>query len=199
MNPRRERTRIGSCVTSVPRTSMRPFVGRMRPSISRNIVVLPAPFAPTRPTDPEGTVTVSSSSAVTPPSNVLVRPSRTKAGEGSMPRPVLPVPGGQPDAMRPIPSNCDLQAAVGDAGARHLLGVRACERTARVRSHPHVQHRRSLHMHAPGSTLAVDEHTAQPRRLGVEAEVVVVVPDGEVAGDVGDVFHRPTAEGCTSP
>ena len=66
MYPSRARTPIGSLATSMPHTSTRPSVGWARPSRRRNVVVLPAPLAPTRPIRPRGTSTVRSSRAVTP-------------------------------------------------------------------------------------------------------------------------------------
>src|SRR4051794_21318707 len=64
---------MGSAVTSIPQTSMVPSVGFDNPSNRRNIVVLPAPFAPTRPTSPRGNLIERSSRAVTPGYR-LVRP-----------------------------------------------------------------------------------------------------------------------------
>ena len=58
--------RSGRRATSMPHTSTRPSVGWARPSRRRNVVVFPAPLAPTRPMRPRGTSTVRSSSAVTP-------------------------------------------------------------------------------------------------------------------------------------
>ena len=52
--------------TSCPHTSTVPSVGWARPSSRRNIVVLPAPLAPTSPMRPRGTSSVRPSSAVTP-------------------------------------------------------------------------------------------------------------------------------------
>ena len=75
--------RSGSAATSMPHTSMRPSVGWASPSSRRNIVVLPAPFAPTRPTSPRGSSTVRSSSAVTPGYR-LVRPSMRRRELGSV-------------------------------------------------------------------------------------------------------------------
>jgi hypothetical protein len=49
----------GSTATSWPATVIQPAVGCIRPSMSRNKVVLPAPLAPTSPTDPAGTSTVN--------------------------------------------------------------------------------------------------------------------------------------------
>ena len=49
-----------------PQTSTRPSVGWASPSSRRNIVVLPAPLAPTSPTRPRGHSSVRPSSAVTP-------------------------------------------------------------------------------------------------------------------------------------
>src|SRR4249920_718374 len=74
MYPSRARTPIGSLATSRPQTSIRPSVGLEMPNRSRNMVVLPAPLAPTRPTNPRGRSMVRSSSAVTPGYR-LVRPS----------------------------------------------------------------------------------------------------------------------------
>ena len=48
----RARRRSDRAATSMPHTSMRPSVGLAMPSRRRNIVVLPAPFAPTRPMQP---------------------------------------------------------------------------------------------------------------------------------------------------
>ena len=48
--PLRARTYIGSSVTSVPSSSTRPESGAVRPTTIENVVVLPAPFGPSRPT-----------------------------------------------------------------------------------------------------------------------------------------------------
>ena len=61
----------------MPQTSMLPSVGLEMPSSRRNMVVLPAPLAPTRPTSPRGRSIVRSSRAVTP-GYCLVRPSRRR-------------------------------------------------------------------------------------------------------------------------
>ena len=55
MNPRPVRTPTGSSATGRPATSMVPLVGRSSPRARRSRVVLPAPLAPTRPTEPRGT------------------------------------------------------------------------------------------------------------------------------------------------
>src|SRR4029079_18610942 len=62
----------------MPQTSIVPSVGLDRPSSSRNIVVLPAPLAPTRPTRPRGNANDRSSRAVTPGYR-LVRPSMRRS------------------------------------------------------------------------------------------------------------------------
>src|SRR4029450_4099332 len=48
--PRRARTYIGSPVMSVPSRSTLPESGDARPTTIENVVVLPAPFGPRRPT-----------------------------------------------------------------------------------------------------------------------------------------------------
>ena len=49
--PLRARTYIGSSVTSVPSSSTRPESGGVSPTTIENVVVLPAPFGPSRPDD----------------------------------------------------------------------------------------------------------------------------------------------------
>src|SRR5687767_5492303 len=48
--PRRARTYIGSEVMSLPSSSTRPESGETRPTTIEKVVVLPAPFGPSRPT-----------------------------------------------------------------------------------------------------------------------------------------------------
>ena len=48
--PRRARMYIGSSVTSAPSSSTRPESGETSPTTMENVVVLPAPFGPSRPT-----------------------------------------------------------------------------------------------------------------------------------------------------
>jgi hypothetical protein len=49
MNPIRRRTSTGSAVTSMSHTSASPALGASSVARIRIIVVLPAPFGPTRP------------------------------------------------------------------------------------------------------------------------------------------------------
>ena len=66
--PLRARTYIGSSVTSVPSSSTRPESGAVRPTTIENVVVLPAPFGPSRPTtSPEAISRLTPRTTVRPP------------------------------------------------------------------------------------------------------------------------------------
>src|SRR2546423_11250825 len=65
MYPTRPRTVSPSFAGSIPRTRTPPVVGAISPSRILMSVDLPAPFAPTSPTIPGSTSTVSASRAVT--------------------------------------------------------------------------------------------------------------------------------------
>src|SRR5437660_448997 len=58
---------IGSAATDRPAISTAPLVGLVSPRNSRNSVVLPAPFAPTSPMRPRGTLIERSSTATVEP------------------------------------------------------------------------------------------------------------------------------------
>jgi hypothetical protein len=58
----------GRARRSIPATVMLPLVGRRIPAIIRIVVVLPAPFGPSRPnSSPRGTCRVMASTAVNLP------------------------------------------------------------------------------------------------------------------------------------
>src|SRR5450830_80251 len=58
---------MGSSVTSSPSSSTRPESGAVRPTTIENVVVLPAPFAPRRPTtSPDATSTLTPLTTVRP-------------------------------------------------------------------------------------------------------------------------------------
>ena len=110
------------------RSTTDPAVGRASPVISRSVVVLPAPFGPSRPkTDPAGTSRSSPSTASTPPGppNRLVRPRQTTAGgaAGSL----LATPDGQ------VQDRAE-QADEADEDPPHQLAVAADGRSGRSRS-----------------------------------------------------------------
>src|SRR5439155_8976876 len=65
--PFRARTYIGSSVTSTPSSSTRPESGAVSPTTIENVVVLPAPLAPSSPiTSPEAISTLTPLTTVRP-------------------------------------------------------------------------------------------------------------------------------------
>src|ERR1041385_1719288 len=66
--PFRARRYIGSSVTSCPFNSTRPESGAVRPTVMWNVVVLPAPFGPSKPTtSPDETSRLTPRTTVRPP------------------------------------------------------------------------------------------------------------------------------------
>src|SRR5579871_6270119 len=65
--PFRARIYIGSSVTSLPSSRTRPESGAVRPTTIENVVVLPAPLAPSSPiTSPDATSTFTPLTTVRP-------------------------------------------------------------------------------------------------------------------------------------
>ena len=65
--PFRARMYIGSSVTSMPSSSTRPESGAVSPTTIENVVVLPAPLAPSRPiTSPDAISTLTPLTTVRP-------------------------------------------------------------------------------------------------------------------------------------
>jgi hypothetical protein len=81
--PTRARAATGSAQTSRPKIRATPASGRNNPTAMDKLVVLPAPFGPTRPkNDPGGTTRVTSSTATLGP-NCLRSPANSNAGTPS--------------------------------------------------------------------------------------------------------------------
>src|SRR4051794_37888151 len=70
--PFRARTYIGSSVTSSESRITRPESGAASPTVMANVVVLPAPFGPSRPTiSPEDTSMLTPRTTVRPPYDLV--------------------------------------------------------------------------------------------------------------------------------
>src|SRR6478735_2316704 len=72
--PYRARMYIGSAVTSVPSRRTRPESGAVRPTTIENVVVLPAPFGPRRPTTSPDAISISTPLTTVRPPYDLVSP-----------------------------------------------------------------------------------------------------------------------------
>src|SRR3954451_10805394 len=93
--PFRARTYIGSSVTSTPSSSTRPDSGAVSPTTMENVVVLPAPFGPSRPmTSPDAISRLTPRTTVRPPEDFVT----PRVHSVDIQRDPVPDPGGRAGA-----------------------------------------------------------------------------------------------------
>ena len=133
---------------SMPNTWTVPAVGRIRSSISRIVVVFPAPFGPRKPNNsPRGTSRLSESSASRPRPYRFVRPSNEMAGFSVVNHP--PSAPGCTSSLAPFDASCPadrsahstlcVQSASAEANASVIRPIQGLHRhftSTRTRS-PH--------------------------------------------------------------